>query len=346
MTKSQLPRLVPRPVPEGTVPLIAVEGAAYDCGREYAEIVLRGYPGFREYLDHAASWQNLNGEARKLVERDAPHLIDVFRGIFAVAGPAQAPPPPPPKSACTGFSLSPEATLDGHPISGQSKDTPLNRVPRYIVLRMRIKGAPTILTLAYPGEVLGYGMWSNGMTLTRHTMFARGGSRPGLPGGVLPYVCLACGSADKAVELYRQYAGGGPAGMMYSDATGRSAAIDVTRSGIGVRYPVDGVLTRSNHPESPECAADEEYPDVTTGDDSKYRTRGLFKLFHAERGRLSAVKAVQIMADHTMYPGGPCKHWSDNGDVTTCLYVAEPTRGRIHVVRGQPCCNWPVTYTI
>ena len=50
MAGTELPRIVPRMAPEGVIPLIAVEGAAYDCGREYAEIVLQEYPGFREYL--------------------------------------------------------------------------------------------------------------------------------------------------------------------------------------------------------------------------------------------------------------------------------------------------------
>ena len=30
----------------------------------------------------------------------------------------------------------------------------------------------------------------------------------------------------------------------------------------------------------------------------------------------------------------------------TAAVVAEPTTGRLHVVRGNPCCNRPVTYSL
>ena len=35
---------VPRRVPEGTVPLVAVEGTAYECGLWYGETIRKKYP--------------------------------------------------------------------------------------------------------------------------------------------------------------------------------------------------------------------------------------------------------------------------------------------------------------
>lgn len=32
--------------------------------------------------------------------------------------------------------------------------------------------------------------------------------------------------------------------------------------------------------------------------------------------------------------------------LTAAAVVAEPVRGKLHVVRGNPCANWPVTFTI
>jgi hypothetical protein len=347
MDLSGLPRVLPRQAPEGVMPLAAFEGEAYDCGREYAEFTLKNFPGYREYLDHAAGFQKMAPEALKLLEQRAPQIIDVFHGILDVAGPPQQKPSPEPKSACTGFSLLTPATLDGGVITGQTKDTPLNRIPRYLVLRMRLKGAPTILVIAYPGEVFGYGMWSTGICHTRHGMYAQGGgTRKGLGGGALGWLCCACSSVDEIVELHKKYAGGGPGGAMWCDAKGNAVAVDVTKSAVGFRFPMEGILTRSNHPEAAECACDESYPLPSDGEDSKYRTRGLYDLFYKERGRLTAQKAYQIISDHTMYPRGPCKHFNENGDVTTCLYIAEPQRGLFHAVRGHPCENWPVTYAL
>src|SRR6185503_2766111 len=53
------PRRLPRRVEEGTVPLIAVEGSAYDCGREYGEIVRSRYPGYERYLRSVDAWLKL-----------------------------------------------------------------------------------------------------------------------------------------------------------------------------------------------------------------------------------------------------------------------------------------------
>ena len=53
MSAETPPAAYPRAVPEGTVPLIAVEGTAHECGRQYGQIVLEKYPGYRRYLDTA-----------------------------------------------------------------------------------------------------------------------------------------------------------------------------------------------------------------------------------------------------------------------------------------------------
>jgi hypothetical protein len=60
------PAVVPRQVPEGTVPLISVEGTAYDCGRAYAETVRERYPGYRRSLDGAGWWASAASELVKL----------------------------------------------------------------------------------------------------------------------------------------------------------------------------------------------------------------------------------------------------------------------------------------
>jgi hypothetical protein len=37
-------KALPRGIPEGTIPLIDIDGTAYECGRSYAEIVIQEYP--------------------------------------------------------------------------------------------------------------------------------------------------------------------------------------------------------------------------------------------------------------------------------------------------------------
>ena len=176
---------IPRQVPAGTVPLLAVEGTAYDCGREYGELVRERYPFYANYRERRAWWTELAPDVQALYERRAPHLFDLFQGLSDGIGPATAPAPAaapaPAPEGCTSFGVSGSVTLDGEPFSGQTKDTQTQSAYRYVVLRMRIADAPTILVLAYPGEVLGYGMWSTGMSIFRNSLYSQAGAAQGLP---------------------------------------------------------------------------------------------------------------------------------------------------------------------
>lgn len=373
MPENDLPRVVPRMAPEGVIPLIAVEGTAYDCGREYAEIVLRKYPGFRDYLDLATRWQDLPSLERRLIEQRAPFLMDVHRGLFEVAGRAAKIPQPPdtpeairaaaaataakaakrgkarkPRKGggCTSFALSGSVTLDGRPITGQTKDTGVDRIPRYIVLRMRIKGGPTILTLCYPGEVLGYGMWSTGMSQFRNTLWSSAGMEKGLDFMILGLLCLAGKTVHEGAELALKYGRRGAGNQLLADANGDSLSIESNIGGVNILPAKDGICTHANHPFGPDTSKFEEYPVATFKADSEVRTFRLWDRFNADRGRLTPQRTLQLIADHSTYPRGTCKHYGEDGGVTTAVVVCEPTLGKLHAVRGQPCCNWPVTYAV
>jgi hypothetical protein len=346
MSPTQVP-VIARQIPEGVIPLVAVEGSAYECGSQYADIVLSRYPGFRLYLDEAWSWRELGTGEKKLVEKHAPHLIDLFRGITDVAGPPPAPKPSPGRSGgCSSFSLSPAVTLDGAPISGQTKDTPLDRVGRYIVLRMRITAAPTILVLAYPGEVMGYGFWSTGMSLFRNTLYAAGPCASGLNYGVVTIVMLSCRSVDEAAELVQAHGRNGTGNTLMADAAGKSISVETNAGGQAYIRDVDGINVHTNHALRENTLAFAEYAPGDSESDSVFRHEQLCRRFERERGRLAPAKVLALLAEHAGYPRGTCKHRSDNGDITTAAVIAEPTRGLLHVVRGQPCCNWPVTYSV
>jgi len=341
-------QVVPRLVPEGTIPLIAIEGTAYECGRRYAEIVMKEYPGYRTYLDMAYDWVTLPGEVERLYQDRAPYVLDLYRGITEVAGPPQGTREIETKQACTSFGVSGSVTLDGQPFSGQSKDTACRSAYLYIVLRLRIKGAPIILTLAYPGEVVGYGLWSTGMSIFRNSLHSKGGAKKGLSMVQWGLLTLAGQSVHEGVELAREHGIAGAGNCLISDPHGRSLSVEFNMGGIGVVPAQDGIATHANHPEAQETAPYEDYPDEIEREDSRYRMHGLWDLLNAERGRLTPQKALMQMADHTHYPRGICRHVVGNDRYmgTSSVVIAEPTRGKLHVVRGNPCCSWPVTYTI
>ena len=352
MSENTRPAAYPRAVAEGTVPLIAVEGTARDCGRRYGQIVLEKYPGYRRYLDTAGQWSRLSGEARRLFERRAAFVPEIYEGLAEVAGPPSGSTEAPPAAECTSFGVSPGVTLDGHAISGQNKDPVSGSALLHIVLRMRIQDGPTILVLAYPGEVLGYGMWSTGASVFRNSLWSRASGEPGLEMGQWALLSLAGGSTAEAVELARRHGIAGDGNVLFSDAAG-SVSVEFNAGGISVVQPDDGVVTHANHPVGSETAPFEyaygdDYPTRDDGADSRIRMDRLAELLGAERGRLTPQRALMCMSDHANHPRGLCRHLAPSitTHCTTGSVIVEPTRGRLYAVRGNPCCNWPTTYTV
>ena len=341
-------RVYPRMIEEGQVPLISVEGKAYDCGAEYGRIVADKYPGYRRYLDAAWAWKSLSTEARSLFDKRAPYVPELYMGLADVAGPPAADEKIEPDAGCTSFGVSGSLVLDGQPISGQTKDTAVASAKRYIVLRMRIEDGPSILVLAYPGEILGYGLWSTGMSIFRNSLHSTGGEDAGLRMVEWGLLALAGGSVDEATDLAEEFGMQGAGNFLLSDSTGKSVSVEHNAGGVSVLPARNGIATHANHPVGEQTGPFEKYPDKIERDNSAYRMRGLWELLNAQRGRLTPQRALMCLADHGRYPRGICRHLiGGTREIrTTAAVVAEPTRGRLHVVRGPACSGWPTTYVI
>jgi len=347
--------LTSRLSPEGVIPLVEFEGSAYECGREYAKFTMKNYPGYREYLDMANDWKSLDPELKSVVDKRAPFLLDLHRGIWEEAGPPQKALHTSPSNlsrsqdGCTSFGIAGDQTVDGYPLSGQTKDTPLDRIDLYIVLRMRLEEGPTLLVLCYPGETLGYGMWSTGMSLYRNNLYSTAGREGGVSFKIWGMMTLAGSSIDESIELVNRFGLQGFGNCLIMDGKGESASIEWNAGGIDVLPAEDGICTHANHPIGRETSP---YLGVDGSElrCSEHRTFGLRKKLIAERGRLTPQLVLSILSDHTDYPnGGICRHLEEEGvtdSITTAAVITEPTRGKLHVVRGNPCSNWPVTYTL
>ncbi len=350
------PQSLPRLVPEGTVPVAAFEGTAEECGRQFGEFTLEKYPGYRRQVDNAHRWfTGLSSLETKLLESGVPHILDLYRGLTDVCGPpvAEAQAPTDGVWGCTSFGLSGSVTLDGHPISGGTRDVHMDKAYHHVVLRMRIKGAPAILMHTYPGNVLGLmGFWSTGMSIFSNSLYSSQEATDGLASATWGYLALAGSSAQEAAEIAEKHGLLGSGNCLVSDPDGISLSVEHNGGGVSFIPAREGIATHANHPEGEKTAPlePEEYATMETNEaargDSRYRMHGLWDLFHAERGRLTAQKAMYILSDHTHYPLGICAHMiNDNPERgTTAAIIAEPSRGLLHATRSNPCSNWPVTF--
>jgi len=339
-------------VAEGFIPQIDVEGSAYEAGIQLGYI-------WREAIVLAAErrpavarpwWATRRRPFSTLISKYLPHLPDLHRGMAKGAGVPEekigASIPMPEAGGCTSFAVQPGATLDGLPISGQTKDTGENRAYQFQVLRLNLTDAPSALTLTYPGWLFGHGFVEGGCSIFRNSLYA------GSPEGRLSYpifglVALHCPTVEEAIEVARRYGVNQGAHCTIADERGGIAGIELGRGGVGVLRPKRGIYVHANAVRSSKRLQKHEAAPTATfsREDSLHREERLRGRLETDRGRLTPQLAYMALCDHHGYPSSVCRHQSRQA-MTTSAVVVEPTRGLLHACRGNPCRNWPRTYAL
>ena len=339
---------------EDKIPLVAFSGSAYECGREYVSFTLKNYPGYTVYLKQVMDeWSDVDKKIEALFEKRAPYILGIYRGMldelransFAETLDKNEQIE---KEGCTSFAVASQNCVDNSPISGQNKDTNINSMKYYTVLRMRLSDGPTILVLAYPGELLGYGMWSNGNTIFRNDLKSSKGSIKGLSMVQFGLLALASANVAEMVKLAEQYGIKGSANLLFADRAGDSVSVEFNAGGVSFIYPDKGVLTHANHSVGKETKRFEYYPDQIEEENSHYRHDKLQSLIYSNTGIFDKNKAFECLADHSRYPRGICRHIIGEREdkCTTTSIVAEPANGCLSVTKGPPCLSDPATYSI
>jgi isopenicillin-N N-acyltransferase-like protein len=329
------------------VPLISVEGTARECGVQLGQT-------WRDVLKLHASkpgqpgkpWWKAKRHAR-LIGRLAPHLPDLYAGMAQGAGLEEddvCTAEPGWSDGCTSFAVAPRATLDGEPISGQTKDTHADRRVRYRVLRMRISDAPSMLTLTYPGWLFGHGFVEGGCAIFGNSLYA-GQPQGELPNAAWGLLALHCRTVEHVVEMTRRYGCRGSGHRTVADTHGGIVGIEMWAKGPGFLKPKRGMYTHANAVVSSKRWKSYETMEFGTRENSLAREARLRELLEPDRGRLTAQLAYAALTDHEGYPCSICRHENERA-MTTAVVIVEPTRKLMHVTRGAPDRHFPATYSL
>ncbi len=338
-----------RVMSEGFVPELSVEGTAYEAGRQLGA-------AWREALRLKASlaandsgpWWKQRSYA-KLISRRASYLPDLYRGMADGAGIKEE------RvgmcilndtSGCTSFAFAPRATLDGRPVSGQTKDVSKFRAMQLAVLRLRLTdGAPSALTMTYQGELFGHGFVTGGCAIFRNSLFT------GAAGGATPYevwglLALHCRSVEEVMKLTRDYPVDQSFHTTVSDEQGNIIGIEYGPTGSAFLKPKRGIYVHANAVVSGKRLMKYETDQTYfRRAESLNRENCLRQRLVSNYGRLTAQLAFSGLADHGGYPVSVCRHQATEA-MTGAAVIAEPTKGLLHVVRGPVCQNWPRTYRL
>jgi len=333
-----------RVYPETALPLVSCEGTAHECG------VMLGAT-WREALRLEAGrfecekpwWKDRR--FGKEMARYASHLPDLYRGMADGAGLDEdqlGSRASRDDGACTSFAIAPSATLDGRPISGQTKDVAFKRGLQFVVLRVKIAEGPSMMSLTYPGWLFGHGFVKGGTAIFRNSLYVTDRDE-GMPYDVWGMLALHCPTVDDVMDLVKRHGVRRAFHATVADEHGGILGIENGKGGPRFLKPRHGIYAHANCVISGKSM--QRYECEQKRRDSLIRTERLQARLQADRGRLTPQLAYGAICDHGGYPTSVCRHQSLS-IMTGGYVIVEPTRGLVHASRGHPCMNWPRTYRL
>ena len=336
-----------RLIPDGPMPMLSCEGSAYECGVQLGGAWLEVLQFDASKMTSKKAWWKDRRYA-KLISKFAPHLPDLYRGMAAGAGLDEdmvSDRASEDTGGCTSFAIAPEATLDGQPISGQSKDVSCKRGMQLLVLRLKVKDGPSSLTMTYPGWLFGHGFVTGGTSIFRNSLYVES-PRSGMPYNIWGILALHCPTVEAVVKMTRDNPPATCSHTTIADENGGIAGIELGRDAMCVLKPQEGVYAHANcimHDK--KLMAQEKENKTFTRADSLHRTHRMYDQLLPESGRLTPQLAYRAMCDHDGFPVCIRRHEALRA-ITAAVVIAEPTRGLLHVTRTMPCQSWPRTYSL
>lgn len=341
---------------EHTFPLIEVSGSAYQMGYQHgaqaADLV-------QKYL----LWiERLTGKPRNLLNQNAmaflpmmeglsPAFVEEVRGLADGAGisfeeamlcQARAEAARVNEGGCTAFALTGSATADGRPLAGQNQDLEPEYADVAILLHVKPPcGRPRAVIFTFAGQ-LGYsGMNQYGLAHFANALYDFQW-RPGTPHYPLKRVMLEQRNVEACVKLLQRHRTCSAANVVICDGEGQIGDVEIRPEGIAPFEDAHAdCCLHTNHYLTPD------FVDYETNSlpDSCPRLDRIRVLIRENWGKITVETMKRILADHEGDPGGICRH-GERDMHSISGYIAEPTKGVLHVRRGHGCLGTWRTYPV
>jgi isopenicillin-N N-acyltransferase-like protein len=337
-------------------PLIEVSGTSYEMGYQHGA---QAAPLVHRYL----TWiEELTGKPRDVLCRNAmsflpaihalsPSLVEEIEGLAEGAGiseeeavlcQARAEAARVTEGACTAFVLTGAATADGQPVTGQNQDLEPDYSDVAILLRVKpTDGRPRALMFTFAGQ-LGYsGMNEHGLAHFANALYGSAW-RPGLPHYPLKRVMLEQRTVAECLDVMGRHRTCSAQNYVVCDGQGRIADVEVRPETISIfEDDRSGWRVHTNHYLTQDFSG---YEDDTLPD-SRGRLDRMRLLIREQWGDITVDTMKTILADHEGDPAGICRHGAVKMH-SISGYVAEPSKGVLHVRRGHGCMGAWTAYEV
>jgi len=317
-----------------SVRMLKLKGTPREIGRQHGEQARDLVKDNLRFYMHL--WQNMGGVGREkilsdvepfvpFVERYDADLVEEMRGVAEGAGVefreiaalnarteltfACLPNTLKESSSggCTSFGLLPEVTEQGHLIIGQNWDWRAEARDACVVLQIVQEGKPSIVMPAEAGAIGQRGINSAGLGVCINYIRSEiDAFRPGLPFLIKLRGILNSTRMSNALKMLMTYVGPNSMNMILAQQGGEIVDVENLPNDLLFLYPQDGILTHSNHFESPMLRVRDT--GKSTLPDTIYRSRRLRRLLEARRGRLNLDTIREALTDHFSAPDSICRH--------------------------------------
>lgn len=366
--------------PDQAVPLIDLEGTAYDRGVTHGTALalsikdnINTYLNYFEFLGFAKATILEEGKAwiGRLGQHN-PEFLEEVRGIsdgssiplnalavlsaryeityaclhaqkkFIAEGNKIVP------DGCTSFAALPEVA-DGKTIIGQNWDwlMPLHR--HLVVTRVKSKNSPSYISLTQagiPGGMMGVNEKGVAFCVNGMTTEEDGKHLEFKPFHVRTYEILRKERLDQAMRVILESDRVCSTNFILAHADGEAIDLEVAPKRFSVIYPENGVISHSNHFQSVSDSKGLErlYPDTLIR--GKRLRKGLLK-----NGKVTFDSVFEALKDHFSNPHSICCHLDPVMPeklhyMTIASIVIDVNARKLMVSNGPPCEHGYFSYSL
>ena len=252
---------------------------------------------------------------------------------------------------CSTFGALPEATANGHTIIGQNWDWLAGVHGHCAVLRIRRNSGANLICYTEAGIVGGkMGVNEHGIGLVENGLVSDhdGRNEYEKPFHMRCREILDAGTYDFALQPIVATRRVCSANFIVGHADGEVIDLETSPNEVSYHYPVDGLITHSNHFLDPRHGPSQMERLSTS---TLYRANRLDRLLRKDIGNLDASAFQTALADHFGLPNAICRHPDERLQVakrtmTNAAFVIDLNTRSMLIANGPPCSNAFVEHTL
>lgn len=252
---------------------------------------------------------------------------------------------------CSTFGTLPEANANGHTVIGQNWDWLAGVHGRCAVLRIRRKSGADLICYTEAGIVGGkMGVNEHGIGLVENGLVSDhdGRNEYEKPFHMRCREILEAETYDFALQPIVATRRVCSANFIVGHADGEVIDLETSPNEVSYHYPVDGLITHSNHfLDARHGPSQMERLSTST----LYRANRLDRLLRKDVGKLDAGLCQAALADHFGLPNAICRHPDERLPVakrtmTNAAFVIDLNTRSMLIANGPPCSNAFVEHTL